>query len=68
MNITNERLFCYKGLESLASVHIQDVEYVVCVQQYYSAGKEQRAYCSMCAVPALFLMFTVFCRDVACRM
>jgi hypothetical protein len=31
----------YKGLESLASVYIKDVEYVDCVQQYFSAGKNK---------------------------
>jgi hypothetical protein len=32
-----KEFFCYKGLESLASVHIKDVEYIDCVQQYFSA-------------------------------
>jgi hypothetical protein len=44
--------FGYKGLESLALVHIKDVEYVDCVQQYFSAGKQQRAYYSTSAVVA----------------
>jgi hypothetical protein len=34
---------------NLASVHIKDVEYVDCVQQYFSGRKQQRAYCSTCA-------------------
>jgi hypothetical protein len=50
MNILTKGFFCCKGLESLASVHIKYVEYVDCVQQYFSAGKEQRAYWSTCAV------------------
>jgi hypothetical protein len=57
MNILTKGFFCYKGLESLALVHIKkDVEYVDCVPQYFSAGKEQRAYCSTCAVVAGFVL------------
>ncbi len=55
MNIT-KGFFCYKGLESLASVNIKDVEYVDCVQKYFSAGKKQRAYSSTHAVVAGFVL------------
>jgi hypothetical protein len=48
--------FCYKGLESLASVHIKDVKVEDSVQQNFSAGKEQRANCSTCAVVASFVL------------
>jgi hypothetical protein len=41
---------------NLASVHIEDVEYVDCVQQYFSGRKQQRAYCSTCAVVSGFVL------------
>jgi hypothetical protein len=40
----------------LNPVHIKDVEYVDCVQQYFSAGKQQIAYYSMCDVVAGFVL------------
>ena len=45
----------YQKSRGICKVHnvpiryIKDVEYVDCVQQYFSAGKQHRAYYSMCA-------------------
>ncbi len=70
MNITNERLLLLQDSWILDSVHNKDVKYVDCVQQYFSAGKQERAYCSSRAVVAGFCscLFTILCRDVICRM
>ncbi len=55
-NITNERLLLLQESWILASVHSKDVKYVDCVQQYFSAGKQKRAYCPMCTVVAGFVL------------
>jgi hypothetical protein len=61
--------FGFKGLESLALVHIKDVEYEDCVQQYFSAeNNKELTFPRVLLWPALFLLFTVLCRDVVCRM
>jgi hypothetical protein len=43
------------GVLNLSLSHSKDVKYVDCVQQYFSAGKQQRAYCPTCAVVAGFV-------------
>jgi hypothetical protein len=53
-NITDEKASFITEVLNLASVHIKDVEYVDCV--LLSAGKQQRAYCPMCAGEAGFVL------------
>ncbi len=56
MSFTNETLLLLQDSWILASVHCKDVKHVDCVQQYFSAGKQQKAYCSKCPVVASFVL------------
>jgi hypothetical protein len=55
-NITDKKASFVTAVLNLASVHIKDVEYVDCVQQYFLSGKQQRADCPICAGVAGFVL------------